>query len=161
MGSDKKELYFVNNQDTSFQHRRTEGSTCGLQNHSKGQHRTSTSDCKTARNPAYIQKQQVKYGWEGKPKGMEQILWEHGWFDGSRQKDYTKDGKKDSKDVLKKDTSLFLLLSNCVDFEGEQSLLQSKGWEMGALVDCTPKCHCKLAGEGIKYSWGCAKNHYQ
>jgi hypothetical protein len=28
-------------------------------------------------------------------------------------------------------------------------------------VDRTPKCHCKLSGEGIKYSWGCAKNFYQ
>ena len=32
---------------------------------------------------------------------------------------------------------------------------------MGILVDCMPKCHCELAGEGIEYAWGCAKNHYQ
>ena len=24
----------------------------------------------------------------------------------------------------------------------------------------TAKCHCELAGEGIKYSWACAKNFY-
>jgi len=29
------------------------------------------------------------------------------------------------------------------------------------LVDCTPKCHCELAGEGIEYAWGCAKNLYR
>ena len=29
-----------------------------------------------------------------------------------------------------------------------------------AIVDRTPKCYCVLAGEGIKYSWGCAKNIY-
>ncbi len=31
---------------------------------------------------------------------------------------------------------------------------------MNALIDRTPKCHCELAGEGIEYSWGCAKNEY-
>ncbi len=25
------------------------------------------------------------------------------------------------------------------------------------IVDCTPKCHCKLAGEGIEYSWAASK----
>ena len=31
---------------------------------------------------------------------------------------------------------------------------------MGVLAVRTPKCHCELAGEGIEYSWGCAKNFY-
>jgi hypothetical protein len=31
---------------------------------------------------------------------------------------------------------------------------------MNALIDCTPQCHCELAGEGIEYSWGCAKDEY-
>ena len=22
-------------------------------------------------------------------------------------------------------------------------------------------CHCELAGEGVEYAWGCAKNHYR
>ena len=29
------------------------------------------------------------------------------------------------------------------------------------MIDRTPKCHCELAGEGVKYAWGCAKNHYR
>ncbi len=29
--------------------------------------------------------------------------------------------------------------------------------EEGVVVDRTPKCHCKIAGEGIEYSWGLAK----
>jgi len=111
--------------------------------------------------PLEYEKQDVNYGWEGKPKGIEQVLWERGWIDGNRRKDYTMDGKKDSKGVLKKETSLFLLMSDCTDFEGEESLLQTKGKEMGILVDRTPKCHCELAGEGIECSWGCAKNHYR
>jgi len=68
--------------------------------------------------PLSYKKQDVKYGWEGKPKGIEQVLWERGWIDGNRQKDYTMDGKEDSKEVLMKGTSLFLLMSNCTDFEG-------------------------------------------
>ena len=35
------------------------------------------------------------------------------------------------------------------------------GRTMGVLVDQTPKCHCELAGKGIEYSWGCAKNLYR
>jgi hypothetical protein len=31
---------------------------------------------------------------------------------------------------------------------------------MGVIVDCTPKCHYKLAREGIEYSWGGTKNCY-
>jgi hypothetical protein len=52
-------------------------------------------------------------------------------------------------------------MTNGQDFEEEESLLQTMGREMGILVDRTPKCHCKLAGEGIEYTWGCAKNHYR
>jgi len=33
--------------------------------------------------------------------------------------------------------------------------------KMGVSVDCMPKCHCELAGEGIEYSWGCTKNYYR
>jgi hypothetical protein len=61
---------------------------------------------------------------------------------------------------IQKDTSLHELVANWADFENEETLLQTKGWEMGVLVDQTPKCHCELVGEGIEYSWGCAKNVY-
>ena len=50
------------------------------------------------------------------------------------------------------------MMGNGIDFEEEETLLQSIGREMGVFVDWIPKCHCELAGEGIKYSWGCAKN---
>jgi hypothetical protein len=62
--------------------------------------------------------------------------------------------------TIQKNTSLLELTANCADFENEETLLQTKGREMGILVDRTPKCHCELAGEGIEYSWGCAKNLY-
>jgi hypothetical protein len=53
------------------------------------------------------------------------------------------------------------LMGNCQDFEEEESLLQYMGATMGVKVDRTPKCHCELAGEGVEYSWGCAKNTYR
>jgi hypothetical protein len=54
--------------------------------------------------------------------------------------------------------SLKYLLGNCTDFEEEELMLQSIGSALGVSIDWTPKCQCKLAGEGIEYSWGCAKN---
>ena len=108
----------------------------------------------------YIEKE-IKEGWEGKAKGMEQVLWERGWIDETRpRKDYTKLGTKDSLGLIQVGMSLLELVSNCADFENEATLLQTKGQEMGVLVDRTPKCHCELAGEGIEYSWGCTKNLY-
>jgi hypothetical protein len=62
---------------------------------------------------------------------------------------YTLNGKQDAFGFVQKDFSLKLLKGNCL----EEILLQS----MGVLVDRTPKCHCELAGEGIEYSWSCAK----
>ena len=63
--------------------------------------------------------------------------------------------------MVRHDTSLKYLLGNCTDFEEEESLLQAMGRKLGVTVDRTPKCHCELAGEGIEYSWGCAKNAYR
>ena len=60
-----------------------------------------------------------------------------------------------------KNTSLKLLMANCLDFEEEESLLQYYGQDLGVTIDCTPKCHCELAGEGIEYAWGFSKNYYR
>jgi hypothetical protein len=62
--------------------------------------------------------------------------------------------------VRQQETSLKILMSNYLDFEEEDSLLQSMGRRVKVLINRTPKCHCELAGEGIEYSWGCAKNEY-
>jgi hypothetical protein len=53
------------------------------------------------------------------------------------------------------------MVLNLLEFEEEESLLQSMGCSMGVIIDHTPKCHCEFAGEGIKYGWGCSKNEYQ
>jgi hypothetical protein len=100
-------------------------------------------------------------GWEGKPKGLLQVLWERGIVDETRLLEYTINGRQNGYGVVNKTFALKSLMASCLDFEEEETLLQSTGREMGVLVDRTPKCHCELAGEGIEYSWGCAKNSYR
>jgi hypothetical protein len=91
---------------------------------------------------------------------MLQVLWEHGFIDVTNINQYTVGGRKDEMGVLQMEMSLKFLWQNCLDFEEEESLLQSKGRILGAKVDQTPKCHFELAGKGIGYSWGCAKNFF-
>ena len=40
-------------------------------------------------------------------------------------------------------------------------MLQAMGRSMGVIIYQSPKCHPKLAGEGVENSWGCAKNAYR
>jgi len=101
--------------------------------------------------------QKIDHGWEGKPKGLLQVLWEWGFVNTLNLSQYTINSKQDGFGILRHDTSLKYLMSRCQDFEEEETLLQS----MGIAVDRTPKCHCELAGEGIEYSWGCSKNEYR
>jgi hypothetical protein len=89
-------------------------------------------------------------GWEGKAKGLMQVLWERGFVDVNDVSKYTLNRWQDASGILMKETSLMYLMSNCQDFEDEESLLQTMGREM---VDFTPKCHCELAGEGIEYTY--------
>jgi hypothetical protein len=84
--------------------------------------------------------------------------WIHRW---KNLNQYTVTGRKDEMCILQPETSLKFLLGNCLDFEEEESLLQSKGRILRAKIDSTPKCHCELAGERIEYSWGCAKNFFR
>ena len=105
-------------------------------------------------------KAKVVEGWENKPNGLLRILWERGFIDELRLENYMLNGKHDAFGFVQKDFSLKSLKGNCLDFEEEETLLQSMGMEMGVLAVRTPKCHCELAGERIEYSWGCAKNFY-
>lgn len=38
--------------------------------------------CVAQNIPTKYMETEIKEGWEGKAKGMEQILWERGWIDG-------------------------------------------------------------------------------
>ena len=58
----------------------------------------------------------IAEGWMGKPKGMMQVLWEHGYIDETHLKQYTVNGKKDAYGVIDLSTSLKNIVANCTDF---------------------------------------------
>ena len=106
-------------------------------------------------------------GWQGQPKGLIQVLWERGFIDPSKpRRYYAMKGTKDSTNIIRPDSCLVKLMEACTDFEEEQTLLQKMVQNMSDRpgqfsLDRSPKCHCELAGEGIEYAWGCAKNWYR
>ena len=62
---------------------------------------------------------------------------------------------------INKSTSLLHLMSTCTDFVNEETLLQTMARKIGVTIDRTPKCHPEMAGEGVEYAWGCAKQYYR
>jgi hypothetical protein len=114
--------------------------------------------CKNKDMPIEEEMEEVVEGWEGKPKGMLQILWERGFIDPAKKKeDCTIDGKKDALGNVDPETSLKRLMSLLTDFINEETLLQHHGRLLGVKAERTPKCHPEIAGEGIECDWGCAK----
>jgi len=108
------------------------------------------------------ERQKVLPGWQGKAKGILQILWERGLIVKYDKRSMTLDGRKNPlTGQIDESTSLRSMLGNCSDFQNELSALQVLGKELGVVVDSTPKYHAELAGEGIEYSWGYAKNAYR
>ena len=76
-------------------------------NNAKGNKQQIKNMAERAGIPLTYQKQDIIEGWEGKAKGMEQILWERGWINPNEdRKSYTVHGKKDSMGAVRKDTSL-------------------------------------------------------
>jgi len=99
-------------------------------------------------------------GWEGKSKGLLQVLWERGWINNENNKAYqyyTLAGRKNEYNLIIPASSLKSLMESCTDFKEEETLLQHMGTKKGIVVDRTPKCHAEIAGESIEYSWGCAR----
>jgi hypothetical protein len=73
----------------------------------KGNSKQVKAMCAEQNIPINYTETEIKEGWEGKAKGMEQILWERGWIDVSRPcKDYSKLGTKDIMGTIQKNTSL-------------------------------------------------------
>jgi len=108
-----------------------------------------------------ITKQKILPGWEGKAKGILQILWECGLIVESNYKLMTLDGQKNQvTGQIDESTSLCAMLGKCTDFQNELSALQVLGNDLGVAVDFMPKYHAELAGKGIAYSWGLAKGEY-
>jgi hypothetical protein len=93
---------------------------------------------------------------------MLQILWERGFIDPAKKKEYdTVNGKKDAFGIFVYKTSLKHLMSLLANFIEEETLLQYHGRLLGVKVQRTQKCHPEIAGEGIQYDWGCRKCVYR
>ena len=98
-------------------------------------------------------------------------MFERGWIDPTRIREYTEKGKKESTsttvnpssndDITGCNFSIRELMKHQKDFVEEITLMQYYGNKMGVVVDRTPKCHPELAGEGIEYAWAIAKLFYR
>jgi hypothetical protein len=110
----------------------------------------------------YDRKEIISPGWEGKPKGLLQVLGERGLIERAALERYTLDGRKDTiTGKIDLQYSLCSLLGKCKDFKEEETDLQFLGTQLGVTVLLTPKFHTELAGEGVKYSWAHSKAHYR
>ncbi len=105
--------------------------------------------------------EKIKEGWEGKPKGLLQVLWERGLIDGTNLKDYSLTGTKDDFGAVNNRTGLRHIMGMCFDFLNEEGMLQHIAKNLGVTLLLTPKCHAELAGEGVEYVWACAKGAYR
>jgi hypothetical protein len=105
----------------------------------------------------------IEKGWEGKPKGLKQVLWERGFIDESIPLDeyMIMPLTNNDDDENAEDYSLLCMMSSCLDFAKEETALQYIGRRRNFLVHITPKFHTEIAGEGIEYSWGIAKGKYR
>jgi hypothetical protein len=108
------------------------------------------------------QKEVINPGWQDKPKGLLQVLWERGLIKSAELDKYTVDGRKNViTGKVDLQYSLCQILANCRDFKEEETALQHLGRQLGVTVLLTPKFHAELAGEGVEYSWAHAKAHYR
>ena len=114
-----------------------------------------------------LRKERLK-GYIDNTKGLLHILRERGFIDtnfGARSY-YTLGGRNYRYRKTMLDTSLCNLMCNCIDLIKEETLIHTQELNMGdhpncITVDRNPRCHPELAGEGIKYSWGCTNSFYR
>jgi len=117
--------------------------------------------------PVEYERKRVKEGWMGKPKGMLQILFERGFIEtvGRRVEDvvrsFSLNGKKDNYGQIIAGTSLKEMINDLPDFKTEITLLQLRAIQLNVQIQCSPKYHPEIAGEGIEYAWGISKNTYR
>lgn len=110
----------------------------------------------------YEDKELINQGWEGRPKGLMQVLWERGLIDTSSLEQYTLEGRKNPiTGQVNLQSSLRHILANCNDFKDEETALEYLGTQLGVTVTLTPKFHAELAGEGVEYSWAHSKSVYR
>ena len=115
----------------------------------KGNVKQLQKQAKDINLPVRYTYEKILPGWVGKPKGSLQILYERGWIDPNDLSSYTEKGTMSDMGVLRKRTSLKLLMELQQDFHAELTLLQFHGVKLGAIIDRSPKCHPEIAGKGI------------
>ena len=130
--------------------------------HAKGKRDVLVQLCKNNNLPLKRTVAKMNEGWNGKPKGSLQVLYERGWIDPKKSHTYyTKAGKKDVYGIIDESTSIDKLMEKQPDFLEQETLLQYYCKKLGVESDRSPKCHPEIAGEGIEFDWGCAKVHYR
>ncbi len=99
-------------------------------------------------------------GWEGRGKGMLQVLWERGWINANKLSEY-KLILHDSEGFVVKDYSLPILMGSCSDFVNKKSQLEYVCQSLGVEALITMNYHAEYAAEGIELSWGASKAVYR
>ena len=116
--------------------------------------------------PTEIHIKKILEGWQGKVKGMMQVLWECGILDMSMSSKelmrlYSKEFKKDKHTKQNiPGTSMKELVSNLPDFKNKFTLLQYQAAQLSVTINCSPKFHPEIADKGVEYCWGLRKNTY-
>jgi hypothetical protein len=100
--------------------------------------------------PIVLEENEISEGWVGKPKGMRQVLWEHGLLDLNIA--YVAKLKKDDPNLDGK-VEYGSILADCADYSAK-NLFDAFGGAFSVEVDQSTKSYPELAGEGIEYSWG-------
>ena len=103
---------------------------------------------------------EIEEGWVGKPKGLKQILHEHGLINTNNLSWYSQYGKKDASRKVDKSTSFCHIMEQCPNFQNELSSLEYLCKKLGVKASHSPKFYCKIAGEGIEYDWAMGKGEY-
>ena len=116
-----------------------------------------------------IDEEVVKEGWLGASKGLFQVLWERRFIDTNKLQWYSETGyrhQKDQKGNVKEEFQPYVLhnlMEKYTDFQQESTamdalfhqIIQQK--EASIYLLTSPKYHCEIEGEGIKYAWGIMK----
>ncbi|CAM9816199.1 unnamed protein product [Sphacelaria rigidula] len=92
----------------------------------------------------------VDVGYVGVPKGSKQVLWERGLWESDMF----------TSDTVHADMDVATVLANLPVFKQEKGALQAVVEGRGHILVVSPKFHPEVAGVGIGYSWGKAKQTY-
>lgn len=111
---------------------------------------TGGEGCDVDGEEVTARKMRIKEGYEVKPKGVKQYLWERGLL---------KEGMSASHETDEMNTEK--VLSALPDFKTERTALQHVVESRGHILLLSPKCHPEVAGVGVEYSWGMSKQRFR